>query len=323
MTTPTRVRAGYASAILGTPQAAKGTAATVFTDGASCALRATEPSAMIAPLLPNVATMDVNLGLNSDASYAHPIIVEGTLPVYATSQSLQLLLANNWGSYAAGTFTLLPSIQATQWLTLAWVEHAADTAYRVTMLRDAWCHEVALESELGAGPVTMRAKFAAIASTVPTIAASGLTLPAAPMTPVGQTIFPPQLTTVTRDPSGLNVTLRARRLALTFEQGNGRRWNQDSFEVDVFKRGKTIVKLDAWLDWSDEAWAVLDDMRANSGRTWRVDFVSEAGTTLRCTLYNFTADVDVIQRRSAEVGAFHLSGSAASDGTDFVTLTLT
>lgn len=320
MTTPTRVRAGYASALLGALQSAKGTAATNFASGA---LRASEPSAMIAPLLPNVATMDVPLGLNSDASYAKPIAVEGELPIYATPQSLQLLLKNNYGAYAAPTFTLATQVTDTRWLSLAWIEHVSDTAYRATVLRDVFVHSLALEAELGAGPVIARAKFAGIASTVPTIAGSGLTLPAAPMTPAGQSIFPPQRVTVTRDPSGDNVTLRARRVVLTFDQGLGVQWDQSAFERLPYKTGKQPFTLDAWFDWSDETWDVLDDQRANAGATWRVDFTAEDGTVLRCDLHNLTGDVEKLQRRGAEIGAFHLSGSAANDGTNFVNLTLT
>lgn len=322
MVTPTNVRSGLSTALLATPQAAKGTAATDFTVAASVALRASEPDAMIAPVLPNVATMDVNAGLNSDASYAMPIVVEGVLPVYATSQSAELLLESNYGPLAAGTFTLKTGIDSDRWLSIAWVEHVTDTAHRVAVLRDVWVHKLAFEAELGQGPVVARAHYAGINSTVPTRAASGLTLPAAPMTPSGQYVFPPQLATLTKDPTGTPVTFRVQKLALIFDQGLGRIWTQDAQDHLVYKRGKMVATVDAWLDWSDEAWAVLDDMRANTARRYRVQFTAENGTVLRADLYNFTANVDKLSRKGLEVEAFHLSGSAANDGTNHITLTL-
>lgn len=327
MPTPTNVRIGRITALLAGIQSAKGTPVSDFTAGASGRLWT---DAFIDDLGPAKADgggwMD-RPQISTDARHGIDTVTEGRLVAKATPLVLGWLLRSNWGSYAAGAWTLKD--QVNEWLTFGWVESILSGATeKLHRLSDAWVHRLTLR----AGPyqpLTLEADFAAEVDHDPVTlnALGGITLPGGTMAPSDQNIFPGRLVRLFRDPTGANVEISLDTFALTFDQGLGTFWDMCGGKDRVFKAGypgpRVGIEFSAHV--SDETWAILTASRDGTKGRYRMTATSENPTqTLQIDLHEVDFEFEPIGHAGQRYLQFSAVGQAHRDSSDnFVTISLT
>lgn len=325
MTVPTNLRVAQKGAFFAGFQTALGTAVTDFT-AATAKNFMTEVVPVWASPEPEVERfMGADLGPDDGAVWVHPDEPVGVVELKGTPTSLEWLLKSNFGTYAAGAFTLATGVSATRWLTLAWVEdRALGTASTLYLIRhrDSWFHRVALEWTPTQRHLRLLGSYAGRKVLTQLLNAGGITLPAVPMTVADKSVFPSENTTLVRDPAGANVALRWSDMKLTLDQGLGQEWDMAAGLTDVYKKGPLTATLEFTSQWSDETHAILALTRANTKAQYRITSTCENGKVLTINLYGVTMKMSHPGHEGQKYAECKLSGIATNVAGNITGITL-
>lgn len=328
MVTPTKVRAGRATALLAGLQAAKETAVSDFTASTGVGRLWTDIAQDdAAPSKSDPAGWMMVPQLETGGRYSSSRAFAGGLVCKATPKSLEILLRSNWGGFAAGAFTL--ANQVNEWLSLGWVENAASGATEYFhRIHDAWIHRLTLLSGRG-GPILIEAEYAAERDTAPVAlnAIGGITLPARPIAVDDQNVFAGRSVRLFRDPTGDNQELDLHSLEVTIDQNLGTRWSMMDGAPMVFKRGfpgpRVTISIEAHV--ADETWALLSNARAGTKQRFRLQATAVApAKTLQIDFYEVDFEVQPLGHDGLRYVEFAGVGQAHRDDSgNFVSISLT
>lgn len=289
MTTATNVRSGRQVALLAGVQSVKGTPATNFSSSSVLWTHSTEIP--VSPEKSSENWMAETIGPAPEERFNISDRPAGRFTAVAVPDALDLLLRSNWGPKVGSAYTLVT--QVNEWLTLAWVEHAAvGDVGQVVRIQDAWVHHLVLRASFPRGFLTATGAYLGRAILVDAKGTGGLTFPST-WTAV-RNPFTVNDAAWVRDPSGLNVSIRLRDLEVKFDQRAApHEWDMGTLMPRVLKAGPCEVETEFRAEVSDEAWAVLTDARAGAKRTFRFTASAQSPvTTLTVTLneMDFTFD---------------------------------
>lgn len=208
----------------------------------------------------------------------------GVIEAHCTPQSIEFFLRNNFGPFAAGSFSL--ASQVTEFLTLAWVENRfapTSSTRRLVRIKDAWISALIIEV-LATGMVTLIAQYSGSDRDVKKLNALGpVTLPPAPIDPTDRNLFAGRSKTLTRDPSGDNEKVEFDSLRIVLSQGLTSEWTM-SDAWDISKMGNLIVTLELESKTADEQWNILD--KATTQEAYRLTLL--AASPAKTLTFDFT-----------------------------------
>lgn len=328
MVTPTKVRAGRATALLAALQAAKGTAVTNFTAATGVGRLWTDKGQDDAsPSKSDPAGWMLLPQLETGARYSASRAIAGTLACKATPKSLEILLRSNWGAFAAGSFSL--ASQVNEWLSLGWVENVASGASEYFhRIHDAWIHRIRLHGGRR-GALLLEAAYAAERDTAPVAlnALGGITLPAAPIAVDDKNVFAGRQVRLFRDPTGANQEIDLHSIEITLDQNLGTGWDMMAGAPMVFKKGfpgpRVTIRFEAHV--ADETWTLISNARAGTKQRFRLQAsaVSPA-KTLQIDFYEVDFEVEPLGHEGRRYVTFAGVGQAHRDGSgNFVSISLT
>lgn len=290
--TATNVRSGRRVALLAAVQAAKGTPATSFSAGPVFFTHSTEIP--VSPEKSGGTWMAEPVAPAPEEEFNLEDQPAGRITAVATPAALDLLLRSNWGPKVGSAYTL--KTQVNEWMTLAWVEHAAaGDVGQVVRIQDAWFHRLILRATFPRGYVTVSGAYLGRDILPAAKGSGGLTLPAswAPE----RNPFTVNAAAWVRDPGGADVQIRLRELEILLDQNAAaHEWDHGTLLYRVLKAGPTVVRAEFRAEVSDEAWAVITDSRAGSKRTFR--FTASAQSPAK----TLTVDVNEVTFTFTELG---------------------
>lgn len=328
MVTPAETlrRVGRLSRIIAGFQSAKGTIVDDFTTASSAILWAESvkipahlPKVDIPPWMTQLETQD------ESSRHSLPDRAEGVLVSPATPKNLEWFLRSNWGPFAAGAFTLTSQIN--EFLTLAWVESiTAGSAERLVRIRDAWIHRLIISANFTRGLMILQGDYVGRRTSNRLLnAGAPVVLPTTPMTPPDFDHFAVRTAELIRDPAGDNERIRFSDVEIQLEQeAKTEHTFTDGWEV--WKGGKTKVRVVLQGHVSEETWAVIDANRAGTKDKFRLTAVSTGSTPMTLTI-----DLENVDFTFENIGFdpgrqyvnIQAEGLATKGSSGFVTITLT
>lgn len=265
MVAPTNVRSGAVTALFLAAQAARGTAATVFSSAQR--LWTTRVPKLLDSRKHREAYMGVGVGPSAEGSWDEPELLRGTIEFWATPTTLATALGNVIG--AVDPVSIMTQLGDDDYVTLAWVEQVDGALGKVVRLRDAWLYDVEVVVEAD-GKVKIVAQYAATAALVQDYSAGGLSFPASPMLPTDLSAYPGLVAELRRDPAGANQSLRFARVSARYACDVLHEYTQTAGGFDVAKGGPLHASLTWRGDYSDESWVALVNALADTRQTYRV-----------------------------------------------------
>ena len=258
----------------------------------------------------------------------------GQFLLRGTAESLEFMLRNNWGSFAAGAFTLVSQIPDTEFLTFAWIESsAAGATQKLVRLVDVHVHTIEFVLDRATGLLNLLCSFNSGGPVdIQDLDAlpGGVFLPAPPMKPSDQAFLRVRGATWTRDPTGLDVDLRFVSLSVTLDaKGISEFSMMDGASPaggrqEAYKGGKHVVGVSFVGNVVDETWDILEDGRANIKRRFRLVATTEA-PALTLTFDFFEMDFNIVPLGKAGFlyKTFEAEGRSHVDGSsNFLDITL-
>jgi hypothetical protein len=263
------------------------------------------------------------LSENAGGRYGIAEKSEGRITMLATPTTLELLLRSNWGSFAAGVFTL--KSQVNEWFTLSWIEAVtAGSTQRLVRAADVFFYRVELRYERKEGRLLIVADYAGRETRVDPLNA----LPGPVFVPSTNFIPDPRVLNMRgaqfrRDPAGANVNIAFERISVIFEQNPYSSWTM-SDKWQVHKQGKTFAALEIDGILSDETWKLIDDNIAGTKERWRMTAVSDGApvVTLAVDLWNMDFDINPTGHTESPETLFSAVGRAHVLSGNFVGITL-
>lgn len=273
----TNVRGAIKTALLAAVQASLGAPATVF--AASPVFFSKSADIPVSPEKARETWMANPVAAGPEEAFTIGDRPAGRLAAHATPAVLDLLLRSNWGPKAGSSYTL--KTQVNEWLTLAWVEHAAaGNVGEVVRIQDAWLHRLILRADFPRGILAASGAYFGRKIIADDKGSGGLTFPGS--WSAEKNPFIVNAAAFMRDPAGLNVEIRLRSLEILFDQRAARQeWDYGPLLYRVLKGGPCLVQVSFVSEVSDEAWAVIKDSRAQTLRDFRFTaFAENPGKTL-------------------------------------------
>lgn len=323
MTVGTNVRAGRSTRVILGLQSAKGTAVSALGGASAISVRLPEAGFDPSPEWNDPAWMSTGGAGAVGGERIIPRPKTGLLFARPTPATLEWFFRSHWGPLAGGAFTR--KTQVNEWATVALVENRfSSTAEKVVRLYDAWLHQVQLSVD-SAGRCGLLAFVAAELDDVrPLNALSGVTLPAAGMTPTDVNECPGRSAVLRRDPSGANAVVPFERLSIGFDGGLISRWSMAEGKCRVYSSGHRRVGIRIQTRIHDESWQKLVNSRAGTAESYRLTLTAPSpAKTFTVDLHSVRWTVEPLSVSGTEYGPFVASGQALSTGAgNFVDLAL-
>jgi len=318
----TQVRAGRAAAIFAKAQSAIDTPATSFAVGNR--LWTEDGDIDIGARIPDTdGGMENGSTIDTGVVYIMPDKPAGMIRIKATPASLRTVFDSNFGTFAAGAWTLVSQIPDASWITIALLEDVAGGTYKIVRLQDAWFHRVAIRCMPGA--LILEAEYAAWKQLNQAANAGGISVPASPAMPTDLNVFPRAKCTLTRDPAGDNVDIRFSEIRITLDQGLSHGYGMGQSLNEVSKDGPLSARIDLMMDTSDESWDILLNSLAGTVQRYQFVAITDDGTpeTFTLNLYDLVWDVQPLGHSAKKANVFNGTAEARKDASgNYVSMTL-